>query len=521
MVLGWWVRRRAKKGFTDFTHSMPIKQNILANIGGKAWLGLSNFIFVPFYIKFLGIEAYGLVGFFASMLAIFAILDMGASTALSQVLARYSVLPGAHDDSRNLLRSLEYIYGATASLLGISIALLAPQIAHHWLRPVGLTDGQTIVALRLMGIVALLRWPITLYSAGLIGLQKQVLLNVLTAGVATLQGVGAIIVLWLVSRTVQAFFAWQIIAGSIQLIIFPLALWRQLRPVSHRAKFSWAQLQKIVPFAAGMAGITAASIVLTQLDKVLLSKYLSLRDFGYYSLAWSIASVLNLTATALYLALLPALSQLVATGSQQQLARLYHRGCRLLSTLIIPPAVTLALYSRELLQFYVKSADIAAQTHVLLSMLTIGNMFLALMLLPLALQLANGWTGLSLYKNIVALIAFVPAMLFMVSRFGGVGAAAVWIMLTAGYVIFEIPIMHMRLLPHEKWKWYLNDVGVPLLVSVLVAGSVRLLPLTVPLWGYLVIAASCVAVAMSLSTAASSESRDWIRMYARARKTEA
>jgi O-antigen/teichoic acid export membrane protein len=501
---------------------MPIKQNILANIGGKAWLGLSNFIFVPFYIKYLGIEAYGLVGFFASMLAIFTILDMGTSTALSQVLARYSVLPNAHGDSRNLLRSLEYIYASTALLLGAGIVLLAPQIAHHWLKPVGLTDAETITALRLMGIVALLRWPVTLYSAGLIGLQKQVLLNVLTAGMVTLQGVGAIIVLWLISRTVQAFFAWQIVAGSIQLIIFPLVLWKQLGPAAHRARFSLVQLQNIVPFAAGMAGITAASIVLTQLDKVLLSKYLSLRAFGYYTLAWSIASVLNLTATALYAALLPPLSQLVATGSQQQLARLYHRGCRLLSILIVPPAVTLALYSRELLQLYVKSADIAAQTYVLLSMLTIGNMFLALMVLPLALQLAYGWTKLSLYKNAVALIVFVPAMFFMVTRFGAVGAAAVWIMLTAGYVMFEIPIMHMRVLPREKSKWYLHDVGIPVLVSVLVAGSVRLLlPMTVPLWVYLVIAAACVAVAMSLSTAVSSESRDWIRMYARSRKTGA
>jgi O-antigen/teichoic acid export membrane protein len=155
-------------------------------------------------------------------------------------------------------------------------------------------------------------------------------------------------------------------------------------------------------------------------------------------------------------------------------------------------------------------------------MLTIGNMFLGLMVLPLALQLAFGWTKLSLYKNAVALIVFVPAMFFMVTRFGAVGAAAVWIMLTAGYVMFEIPIMHMRVLPHEKSKWYLHDVGIPVLVSVLVAGSVRLLlPTTVPLWGYLVIAAACVTVAMLLSTAASSESRDWIRMYARGRKTGA
>jgi len=48
-----------------------------------AWL------FVLLYIKFLGIKAYGLVGFFATLQRLFIILDMGLSTTLNRELVDY------------------------------------------------------------------------------------------------------------------------------------------------------------------------------------------------------------------------------------------------------------------------------------------------------------------------------------------------------------------------------------------------------------------------------------------------
>ena len=47
-------------------------------------------IFVPVYIKYLGIESYGLIGFFASMQAWFALLDMGMTPTLGREIARFT-----------------------------------------------------------------------------------------------------------------------------------------------------------------------------------------------------------------------------------------------------------------------------------------------------------------------------------------------------------------------------------------------------------------------------------------------
>ena len=44
--------------------------------------------FVPLYIKFMGIESYGLVGIFVSLPALFGVLDMGLSTTLNRELTK-------------------------------------------------------------------------------------------------------------------------------------------------------------------------------------------------------------------------------------------------------------------------------------------------------------------------------------------------------------------------------------------------------------------------------------------------
>jgi len=54
-----------------------------------------------------------------------------------------------------------------------------------------------------------------------------------------------------------------------------------------------------------------------------------------------------------------------------------------------------------------------------------------------------------------------------------VGAAATWIMLTIGYFLLEVPVMHGRLLVREKYRWYLDDVLRPLIAALLVLALAR------------------------------------------------
>ena len=62
----------------------PLRSNIAANFLGRAWTAALAVICVPLYVKFLGIEAYGLLGFFSSALLLLSILDFGLGTTLNR-----------------------------------------------------------------------------------------------------------------------------------------------------------------------------------------------------------------------------------------------------------------------------------------------------------------------------------------------------------------------------------------------------------------------------------------------------
>jgi O-antigen/teichoic acid export membrane protein len=62
----------------------------------------------------------------------------------------------------------------------------------------------------------------------------------------------------------------------------------------------------------------------------------------------------------------------------------------------------------------------------------------------------------------------VPAILWATPRFGAIGAAWAWVLLNAGYVLIGIHFMYTRLLPTEKWRWYWQDLALPLLATAVV-----------------------------------------------------
>lgn len=112
---------------------------------------------------------------------------------------------------------------------------------------------------------------------------------------------------------------------------------------------------------------------------------------------------------------------------------------------------------------YLWSGDptLVANTAPLLAPLILGSFLNGLMWMPYQCQLANGWTSLGLKVNIAAVCILVPAILWLVPRFGAISAAWLWVALNIGYVLVPLHFMHKRLLPDEKYRWFVEDTFKP------------------------------------------------------------
>jgi O-antigen/teichoic acid export membrane protein len=452
-----------------------LKKNIAANFAGSICQALMGLVFIPLYIRFLGIESWGLIGFFATLQTMFSLLDMGLSGTLNREMARLSVLPGMEQEMHNLVRTMEVIYWCIAAFAGIIVISLSPVIAHHWVKASQLSPKTIEQAIVIMGFVIALQMPVGFYSGGLMGLQRQVLLNIIVISISVLRGAGAVLILWLIFPTIQAFFLWQIVISIINIFLLALFLWSRLPPVKNKAVFEKQLLKGIWKFTAGMSGIAILATILTQLDKMILSKMLSLETFGYYMLASVVAMSLGRLFTPIFYSIYPKFTQLISLDDQDGLKQLYHKSCQFMSVLILPVAIVIAFFSYEIIFLWTQNTVTAENTHHLISILICGTALNGLMNLPYALQLASGWTSLSFLKNIIAVVLLVPLIIYMTKHYSATGAAVAWLVLNMGYILLEIPIMHGRLLCREKWRWYWQDICFPLAACILVAGFGRIL----------------------------------------------
>ncbi|MBI4428608.1 MAG: oligosaccharide flippase family protein [Ignavibacteriales bacterium] len=459
---------------TSMNFPNPLRRNITANVAGTFWQALMGLIFVPLYIKYIGIESYGLIGVFSTLQVIFGLLDVGLGSTLTREMARLSVLPNKEQETRNLVRTLEVLYWSIAVFAGIAVVSLAPMIAQYWIKAGTLSPKTIEQAFLIMGFVMVFQMPVAFYSGGLMGLQKQVLLNVINVCAGTIRGAGAVAVLWLISPTIQAFLLWQFGISMINAFLLALFLWRSLPASEKKCVFQARLVEGIWKFTAGMGGISILAVILTQLDKIILSKMLSLEVFGYYMLASVVAMSLGRLFSPVFFSIYPRFTQLVSLDDQDGLKQLYHKSCQFMSVLILPAAIVIAFFSREIIFLWTQNPIAAEKTHLIVSIMICGTALNGLMNPPYALQLAFGWTRLPLYANLISVVLFIPLVIFVVALSGAVGGALAWLLLNLGYVIFWIPVMHERLLRKEQSRWYLQDLGLPLAASAFIAGLGRI-----------------------------------------------
>lgn len=472
-----------------------LKRNIAANLSGRVCVAVLGLATLPIIIRLMGIEAYGLVAFFVTLQAVFSLLDLGLSTTINRELAGMTARGESAADARDLVRTLETCYWAIAGIIGGCMIAASPWVS-GWVDPEHLSRGQVYQALLIMGIVMALQWPLSFYEGGLMGLQRQVTLNVISVSTTALRQIGGVLVLWLVSPTVHAFLLWQVLTSGLQTLATAFVLWRCLPPATRRPRFHWLIVTKVWRFAAGIMATSIVTLGLVQLDKLVLSRLLSLEHFGYYSLAAVAAGGLHYLIGPIFTAAFPRFSQLIALGQHDALRIDYHRVAQFTSVLVLSAAMVLIAFAPEVMGLWTQNVEIAERTYPLVMILAAGTALNGVIHVPYALQLASGWTTLTMYINAGALVVMAPLAFVIGHYFGATGVASLSVALNLLYVLVTVPLMHRRLLKGQQWTWYGTDVGLPLAVALLSVMIWR--PFVSPLLSSLELV--CVLVIVSGST---------------------
>ena len=419
----------------------------------------SVYLFVPFYIAILGVESYGLIGFYSVILTLTSLADVGLSTTFAREAARQQ------DKHRllDLLTTMERLLLLTTSIIASLIFVGADIIASQWLNTSeGLGPEKTAFCIRIMAITLVPQMTIALYTAGLFGLQRQGVAKLVQAFYTTVRS-GLVILPIYFMPDLSLFFAWQFAAGVIFLFFTRAMLVRQMGFASlSLGKFSLENLRPVLKFAGGMMAISIIASINTQLDKVVVSKMFTVADLGYYTLASTLAQLPLAVASPMMVALFPRFTALNEQGSHDKASRLYESYSFVIASVSAMGAFGLIFFAGDVLSVWLMRDDIPDDVMTITRLLASGGLLLAIASTPFYFGLAHGHNKTSMLLGIATLVMTVPLLLLASRTFGLTGAALPWVLLQ--FITFAVlsTVINIRYYTGATLGWLFKCAVIPI-----------------------------------------------------------
>jgi O-antigen/teichoic acid export membrane protein len=447
-----------------------IGRNIVANVLGGGTAAVTAFVLIPLQVRQLGLEAYGLIGFLASIQVLFSLFDLGLSPAVTWYVARSG--QRASVTARAVLKGIGAVYVAIGVALGLALTIAAPWLASDWLRLAAVPAPVAVTVIRLAGVALTLRWPVSLLGGLLAGLQRFDLLNVAKGSHAAVNFSGAVFVLF-IWHDLVAFAAWLMLAAVIELCLYLFAVrvsaWRGPSSSPHDAN-----LRALWRYAATIAVISALSLILTQSDRVVLGRLASTAKLGEYAAAYNLLFGLTLIQLFVGSAVYPSFASDFAAVNVDRIRDRHHDAAQVIIYIYALPFSVLVAFGEPILGLFLEP-ETAHSAALVLVLLAIGFLFNALAAVPYSLSIACGLSRLPILVNAFSLVWYVPALVLGVTAYGPAGAAAAWVALNVSYVFTLIPTAQRRLLGGGTLAW-LRSAFVPFPVVGLVSvGLARLI----------------------------------------------
>lgn len=453
-----------------------LKRNIISNFIGNGYVVVLQFALVPILLRYLGTEAYGLIGIYATLLALINLLDFGLSPTLTRELARLSANPNSDQQIKNTLSTLETLCIGIALIMILFFVISAPLLSKHWLSNNSLPTETVVNCLRLMGAQAAFQLVTNFYTSGMQGLQRMFRANGILFANHTIRAVLALFVLIQLNQGTEVYFISQLVATVIGLFFTVYGLYSalpKLQKVNHSSsfflkiicRFNLDSFNACKKYIGALAIISFCSFLITQTDKIILTKIVSLADFGLYSIAASIAITVAGGAGLISRAVLPRMTQLVVLNELETLKVLYFKTLSFVAWLILVVASVLILFHEQILTIYLgNNAQLPVISRVFM-LLMFGYALHSLMYIPYTLTLAYDWVRFGITTSIVAFVIMVPLTTICTLKYGILGAATAWVVITVIYLGFCLIFLHRRIFKGCLLKSY-QAFAMPLLILI-------------------------------------------------------
>lgn len=440
-----------------------LTKNIFYNLLGQFLLVILGFVAVKYVFRHLGGDALGIIYFTLTLNTILAaVLELGISSVTVREVSSHFTSEPVY--IRELIRTFSLFYWTAYLVLALVIYYGAPILITHWIHLETMDPATATEAVRILGISAVIVLPRMLYASLFVGLQRMEFNNGIDVVTGGLQQLGAAIILvngggffdvvwWMGICFVLSVGAYIFFCGRF----FP---WRALVP-----GFSSGVVRRNFTFACNMTSITILAMILTQIDKLMVSKFLSVDMFGFYGFISNLVSRMTLITNSVAQALFPSFSILFKDENRERLMKQYRQLHNLICLTTIPVFAVITFASVPMLSFLFNE-DIARMLFFPITLLCVGYYMNGTLSVPCVFSYAVGRPDILSKANLYALFIMIPLAGVLIYAFGLTGAALSWVLYHVFAYAYMVPKICSESLRIPASEWYYHIVKIFMLTGV-------------------------------------------------------
>ncbi|MDP2562110.1 lipopolysaccharide biosynthesis protein [Psychrobium sp. 1_MG-2023] len=447
-----------------------LKKNVAFNYIGQLYVTFIGILILPIFLQYMGPEAYGLVGFFTLIQAWLSLLDVGMTPTLGREIARLKNKAEEHWRLLTVVNSLEITFTVIALIASITLFMAKDWIVSDWLTVETLNVDIVTTAISIMAIIIAVRWVASINRSGINAYEAQVWMNITDIIINTLRFPGALLLIIYADGDILAYFYFQlaVVLFEVSIIRFKMRSLLPSKNLENVKRFSLRELKRIAPFALSVGYTSAIWVLLTQLDKLLLSKYLTLSEYGYFTLVGVVVGGMTMLASPVTKALLPRMTGMLSDGKEQQMLLLYRTATRCVAAFIFPLGLVIAFNAEVVVYTWTGNKEAAAWVSPIMPVFVLGSMILAIMTFQYFLQYAHGELKYHVRWNTFSVLINVPLIVYAATYYGALGVGWVWFGFRLFSLIVWVAFIHHKFAPGIHIQWLLKDVLSPFLIAVAV-----------------------------------------------------
>lgn len=393
-------------------------QNIITNYLSVVWMGGLSLALIPFYLKQLGSDQWGVVAICMAIQGFFSLLDAGLCQIMPRDMARVA---GDRTAEARVYQMFSRAY------LGLGfIGLVLGQIAVSWLSMHWFNQGQGVdnggeLALRLVLIQFFFQFGNNAHTGYWNGLQAQKLANFRQCAFGTAKHAGALVLVYTWRADALAYLLPFALVSAVE--------WGANRWTVRRELGDLAGVETSAADFRGLAreaGVLALGVVIgmlvSQMDRIVLSRTVDVASFGRYVIVANLGLAFMQLQYPLMRAFFPRIVRADAGGRQ---ASQWQLALGVLVMCVLPCSLV-AVLAPWLLEVWIGDLQMVAEGTAPLRLIIGAVAVNAVYHLIYQHMLAQSQGRLVVVINLVALLVVTAVTVFAAQKYGIIAGGLAW-----------------------------------------------------------------------------------------------